>query len=137
MPTNTYDRRMYMQDTLSVEMTNDEIESLSEDDRVYTVGLLLDGAINFVQRSRAELSIGNINGKVKYIDKATSIIKYLSDVIIMEGGIVSSENLKNLCSFVMDKLFDANVNNNEIAYDDVERILFVLRNTWYEMVEAQ
>lgn len=126
-----------MQDTLSVEMTNDEIESLSEDDRVYTVGLLLDGAINFVQRSRAELSIGNINGKVKYIDKATSIIKYLSDVIIMEGGIVSSENLKNLCSFVMDKLFDANVNNNEIAYDDVERILFVLRNTWYEMVEAQ
>lgn len=117
-----------------LEVPTGEVETVSETVRVRTIGLLLDGAINFIHMSRAEFQSGNIENKDMYIGKSALIVEHLSEVINLDGGSVAV-NLKYLYSFVLERLNDALLIADDMAYE-AESILVTIRDSWNEMSKA-
>ncbi len=102
-------------------------------DGVKIVSMLYDGAINFTRIARKRMGHGDIAGKGLYIGKATAVIAELNSSLNMESGGEIAENLRRLYDFVLDRLLQANVNNDVKAIDDVERVLEILQGAWKEL----
>lgn len=101
-------------------------------DSVKMVSLLYDGAINYIRLAKRRMEDGDTAGKGLYIGKVTSIVGELSSSLNMDAGEIA-KNLRRLYDFVLDRLLYANLKNEVAAFEDVERILDVLRGAWIEM----
>ncbi|KAF0121547.1 MAG: flagellar protein FliS [bacterium] len=56
----------------------------------------------------------------------------LSSSLNMDGGEIA-KNLGRLYDYILDRLLYANLRNDPREFDDMERVLEVLRNAWKEM----
>ncbi len=102
-------------------------------DRTRLVFMLHDGAINFIKVARKRIELGDIAGKGLYIGKASSVVGELINSLNMEEGGEIAKNLSRLYDFVMDRLINANMKNDEKALDDAEKVLDVLRSAWKDL----
>ena len=102
-------------------------------DRVKVISLLYDGAINFIKVARKRIELGDIAGKGLYIGKASSVVGELLSSLNMEEGGEIAKNLSRLYDFVMDRLINANMKNDEKALDEAEKVLDVLRSAWKDL----
>ncbi len=101
-------------------------------DNVRVVSLLYDGAINFIRIARKRMEHGDIAGKGLYIGKATAIVAELSSSLNMDSGEIA-KNLNRLYDYILDRLLYANMRNDLRAFDDVEKVLEVLRGAWKDI----
>jgi len=113
-----------------------EKQESSVSDRVQIVTMLYDGAINFIDKAREKMDMGDSIGKSRFIKKTTAIVQELSGSINMEGGEIAS-NLKNLYSFVLESLSKADISNNRDALNDAEKVVEILREAWQEIQKAE
>lgn len=74
----------------------------------------------------------NIEQKNKNLQSAQAIVAELEATLDMNYEI--SKNLWQLYDFVLDKLVDANINNNIESLDDAKDIITDLRDTWKEAI---
>jgi len=102
-------------------------------DRVKVISLLYDGAINFIKVARKRIELGDLAGKGLYIGKASSVVGELLSSLNMEEGGEIAKNLSRLYDFVMDRLINANMKNDEKALDEAEKVLDVLRSAWKDL----
>ena len=102
-------------------------------DRVKVISLLYDGAINFIKVARKRMELGDLAGKGLYIGKASSVVGELLSSLNMEAGGEIANNLSRLYDFVMDRLINANMKNDEKALDEAEKVLDVLRSAWKDL----
>jgi flagellar protein FliS len=102
-------------------------------DRVKVISLLYDGAINFIKVARKRIELGDIAGKGLYIGKASSVVGELLSSLNMEEGGEIAKNLSRLYDFVMDRLINANMKNDQKALDEAEKVLDVLRSAWKDL----
>ncbi|MFA4909452.1 MAG: flagellar export chaperone FliS [Desulfobacteria bacterium] len=105
---------------------------INTSDNVRVVSLLYDGAMNFIRIAKKRMEHGDIAGKGLYIGKATAIVGELSSSLNMDGGEIA-KNLGRLYDYILDRLLYANLRNDPREFDDMERVLEVLRNAWKEM----
>lgn len=101
-------------------------------DNVRVVSLLYDGAMSFIRIAKKRMEHGDTAGKGLYIGKATAIVGELSSSLNMDGGEIA-KNLGRLYDYILDRLLYANLRNDPREFDDMERVLEVLRNAWKEM----
>jgi len=102
-------------------------------DRVKVISLLYDGAINFIKVARKRIELGDLAGKGLYIGKASSVVGELLSSLNMEEGGEIAKNLSRLYDFVMDRLINANMKNDQKALDEAEKVLDVLRSAWKDL----
>ena len=102
-------------------------------DRVKVISLLYDGAINFIRVARKRMELGDIAGKGLYIGKASSVVGELLSSLNMEAGGDIAKNLRRTYYFVMDRLINANMKNDQKALDEAEKVLDVLRSAWKDL----
>lgn len=109
---------------------------VSTSDRVRIVGLLYDGAINFIKIAEKKIQDNDIAGKGLFIVKATAIITELSNSLDSEKGGEIAANLHKLYDFVVDRLISANMNNDIKSLHEAVNVIEILRSGWKELEAA-
>jgi len=99
-------------------------------DKIRLIIMLYDGAVNFLRIAKKKLHQRDIAGKGLYLAKATAIIGELSSALDMEAGGEIAKNLRNLYTYTLSRLLDANLKNDLAIFDEVERILLILSEGW-------
>ena len=110
-------------------------QDVKQEDRIKTVIMLYDGAINFVKIAKKKAEQGDTPGKEQYIDKVSAIVTELSNSLKMDGDEISN-NLNNLYEFIFNCLQRARTDNDINAYDDAMKVLNILGSAWKEMLHV-
>ena len=109
---------------------------VSSSDRIKTISLLYDGALNFMNIAKNKLEQGDSYGKDQYIKKTSAIIRELAGSLNMDAGEIS-QNLRRLYDFVLNSLVKAENQNDIMAIDDAEKVIVILRDAWKEIEKGQ
>ncbi|MCE5312570.1 MAG: flagellar export chaperone FliS [Nitrospiraceae bacterium] len=109
---------------------------VSTSDRVRIVGLLYDGAINFIKLAEKKIEENDIPGKGLFIIKATAIITELSNSLNAEQGGEIAVNLRKLYDFVVERLISANMHNDAKSLREAVKVIEILRSGWRELEAA-
>jgi flagellar protein FliS len=105
-------------------------------DRIKTISLLYDGALNFIKIAKKKLEQGDSYGKDQYIKKTSAIIRELAGSLNMDAGEIS-QNLRRLYDFVLNSLVKAENQNDIVAIEDAEKVIVILRDAWKEIEKGQ
>ncbi|MEY8417350.1 flagellar export chaperone FliS [Tissierella praeacuta] len=95
--------------------------------------MLYDGAIKF-------MNIGKYSIENKDLEKAHSSLIRAQDIILelnysLDMNYDISKELRELYSFILSKLVDANINKNTKAIDEALVIVNDMRDTWKEVMK--
>jgi len=116
-----------------LQLSNYRKVEINTSDSVKVISLLFDGGINFIKVARKRMELGDIAGKGLYIGKASSVVGELLSSLNMEEGGEIAKNLSRLYDFVLDRLINANMKNDQKALDEAEKVLDVLRSAWKDL----
>lgn len=94
--------------------------------------LLYNGAIKYMNIARIKIEEKNIQEKNSALIRAQDIISELNYSLDMNYEI--SENLRALYNFVLERLIDANLENNTEYIDEALSIVKDMRETWVEVI---
>lgn len=108
---------------------------VSSSDRIRTISLLYDGALNFLQIAKRKLERGDLYGKDQHIRKTAAIIKELAGSLTMDAGEIA-QNLRRLYDFVLTSLHQAENQNDIASIEDAEKVIGILREAWKEIEAA-
>ena len=97
--------------------------------------MLYEGAVRFTKQARAAMQQDKVAEKGKFISKATAILSELMATLDFKAGGELAVDLENLYIFMIDKLIEANINNDVKALDTVEELLMTLYSAWKDVVE--
>ena len=109
---------------------------LDTTDRVQIILMLYDGALNHMKVAKRKIEAGDISAKCIHLGKVTAIISELSSVLDMENGGEIAERLRSLYTFSLQRLLDANLENDVSAIEDVERVISLIRDGWKDMMKS-
>jgi flagellar protein FliS len=105
-------------------------------DRVQIILMLYDGILNHIRIAKQKVERGDTLSKGTHLSKATLILTELSSVLDMEKGGEISMNLRNLYTYVLQRLLYANLNNDVAALEEAEKIIGTIKDGWKEMMKA-
>jgi len=108
---------------------------LANTDRVQIVLMLYDGILNHIRIAKQKVERGDTMSKGTHLGKATLIVTELSNVLDMEKGGEISMNLRNLYTYVLQRLLYANLNNDVAALEEAEKIIGTIKDGWKEMMK--
>ena len=92
--------------------------------------MLYNGCIKFINLAEVFIDEKNIEKTNLNIQKAQAIIGELNLTLNMDYEI--SNNLRQLYTFVNEKLLDANISKDKKALAEAKEIVTELRDTWKE-----
>ena len=94
------------------------------------IQMLIDGAIEKVNRAKFFLRQNKTADKGKHISWAISIIGGLRSSLDMEAGGELAANLENLYEYCTHTLIEANLQNSEEKLDSVLSVLKEIKEGW-------
>lgn len=97
--------------------------------------MLYEGAIRFVKSARVHMEKKNVAEKGTYISKATAIVSELMSTLDFKAGGELAHDLESLYIYMIDKLIEANIDNDLEALDHVEELLRTLHVAWRDVIE--
>lgn len=109
--------------------------SIVDADRHRLIQLLYDGALERVTMAKAQISVGNIEGKNRLIGKAVEIIGGLREFLDQEKGGELAQRLDALYEYMERRLFDANRHNDVSILDEISGLLKEVKGGWEEIRE--
>ena len=92
--------------------------------------MLYNGCIKFINLAEVYIEEKDYGKSNLNIQKAQDIIQELNITLNMDYEI--SQNLRQLYTFVNEKLLDANIKKDKQALFDAKEIISELRDTWKE-----
>ena len=92
--------------------------------------MLYDGAIRFSRLAIKEIENNNYEAKGRYINKAIDILNELNVVLDMDAGCEIAGNLRKLYVFMINRLSQANVQNDTQLIRDVIKLMEELNSSW-------
>lgn len=101
------------------------------------VVLMYDSAISSLQQARDFMRTGNISGRARCLNKASSILTELQATLNFEAGGEIARSLDRLYAYMRNSLFQANVRQDGSAIDEVARLLTNLRSAWIEVAKTE
>ncbi len=99
------------------------------------VVMLYDAGLKFMKQAVSAIEEKNIEESHKKIIKAQNIVVELTNMLDMEKGGDISKNLKNLYSFINDRLMNANINKDIKSIEEASDIFQSLREPWVELAK--
>ncbi|MCT4706635.1 flagellar export chaperone FliS [Enterobacteriaceae bacterium H11S18] len=101
------------------------------------VSMLFDGALNALVRARLFLQDGNLEGKGLSLSKAINIIDNGLKVGIDEASSDElTQNLLALYTYMVRRIFEANMQNDISAIEEVENLLRNIADAWKEVAQS-
>ncbi len=97
--------------------------------------MLYEGAIKFTKQAKAAMNAGKVGEKGTYISKSTAILSELMATLDFKSGGQIAVDLENLYVFMIDKLIEGNINNDQECLDHVEKILMTLYQAWKDVID--
>ena len=94
------------------------------------IQLMMERALANIGLARSHLLEGNVAEKGKTIGDAISIINGLQASLNHEADQRMSENFDALYAYMMRRLLEANLNNDENMLDEVAGLLRELKEAW-------
>ncbi|MCT4663300.1 MAG: flagellar export chaperone FliS [Tissierellales bacterium] len=92
--------------------------------------MLYDGCLKFMRQAKLFIDENNIEKAHNAIIKAENIIDELNLTLKMEYPV--SKALRPLYTFILEKLYEANMTKDASIIDEVYPMVEDLRNTWKE-----
>lgn len=99
-------------------------------DPMELVCLLYQHALDTVRDARRHLASGDIAARGKAISKAVALIGELNSSLDHQAGGAISSNLQELYSYMMLRLTEANIRQQEGPLAEVESLLATLWQAW-------
>ena len=97
--------------------------------------MLYEGAIRFTKQAQSAMRDNKVAEKGKFVGKATAILSELMATLDFKVGGDLAQDLENLYVFMIDKLIEANINNDPKSLEVVEELLRTLHAAWKDVVE--
>ena len=94
------------------------------------VGLLLKGAVDKLGEAKRHLEHANYAEKGESVSKAIAIIEYLRATLEPGGDPAFSEQLGELYSYMERRIFEANAQNDEQGFVEVQGLLREVEEGW-------
>jgi flagellar protein FliS len=101
------------------------------------VVMLYEGAINFLEQAKMRISEDRIGEKGILINKVIAIVSELQGALNMSEGGEMAERLDSIYSYMINRLLEANANNDEKAVNEVIVHLRKLKGAWNQIAERQ
>lgn len=99
--------------------------------------MLLDGAVQFLQKAKTAIEAKNLQERATNIESARKIIRELMRTIDLENGNDVSKSLFRLYNRMAMKLIKANVSRNIVLIDEVVEDLVNIRWGFQKAIEIQ
>lgn len=119
---------MYSQGAKQYQSINNETGIMDADPH-RLIQLLIDGALARIAKAKGCIEHGLVEDRNNTINSAIAIIGGLRDSLNMEAGEVAM-TLERLYDYMEHRLFQANVNNDAAALDEVGRLLGEIKTAW-------
>ncbi len=94
------------------------------------IQMLFEGASGKLQRARGCIQHGDIAGRSEALSGASEIIDGLRNALDLERGGALAENLDELYSYMITRLFRANVDDDENGVLEVLSLLNTVAEAW-------
>ncbi|WCE03741.1 flagellar export chaperone FliS [Pseudoxanthomonas sp. JBR18] len=104
--------------------------SVTEADPHKLVALLFNGACQRIRLAQACLTQGDQARKGKAIGEACAIVGHLNGSLDHEAGGEIATNLSSLYEYVMQRLTEANLHNDEAALGEALELLGEINSAW-------
>lgn len=94
------------------------------------IELLFEGAVAKLQRARGCIVHNDIVGRSEALSKASEIIDGLRNALDLERGGDLANNLEELYTYMIRRLFRANADNDEAAVLEVISLITTVSEAW-------
>ena len=92
--------------------------------------MLYDGALRFMQRATAKIEANDIEGAHNYLIRARDIVSELLATLKPEKSGEIGENLKQLYTYLFNRLVEANLTKDVAIVQEVAQLMGTLREGW-------
>jgi flagellar protein FliS len=99
-------------------------------DRYQIIQMLMAGAVEKMVHAKVAIDRTAFEAKAEHISRASAIIESLRSCLDFEAGGEVTENLFSLYSYMLDRLLDANLQNDSSIVDEVIRLLKEIKSAW-------
>ena len=103
------------------------------EDRLQLVLRMMQGALDSVTMARGHIRRGEVGPKGEQIGRAIGLIDGLRVCLDLEAGQEIAANLESLYGYMLNRLSDANVKNDDDALGEVADLLGEIRAGWQAM----
>lgn len=108
----------------------------TETNKVDILFKLYEGAIRFIRFAEMSMKEENISKKGESISRAVAIMTELDTALDRKNGEKTIvENLSNLYSYMIQRLTEANKDNDPLPLNEVRRLLEGLLDAWHKAAE--
>jgi flagellar protein FliS len=98
--------------------------------------MLMQGALDKLAYTKGCIERKDYAGKSEHVSRATAILINLRETIEMEPGAEVAGNLYALYEYMIQRLIDANVQNNLKIVDEVISLLLPIKIAWSQIPES-
>jgi flagellar protein FliS len=98
--------------------------------------MLMQGAMDKLAYTKGCIERKDYAGKSEHISRATAILMNLRDTIALETEGEVAGNLYSLYDYMIQRLIDANVQNNLKIVDEVISLLSPIKTAWSQIPES-
>lgn len=98
--------------------------------------MLMQGALEKIAYAKGAMERKEFESKAQYISKAIAIIISLRDTLDMDVGGELAQNLFSLYDYMVNRLNDGNIQNNEKILDEVIQLMLPIKNAWMQIPES-
>jgi len=109
--------------------------AVSAADKLRLVNLMMQGARDRIAQARSHLRRGEISSKGEQISRAISLVDGLRAALDESEGGQIARNLDNLYTYMITRLLNANLNDDEASLDEVANLLAEIQDAWRGVVE--
>ena len=98
--------------------------------------MLMQGMLDKLAYTKGCIERKDYSGKSEHISRATAILMSLRDTLEMETGAEVADNLFALYDYMIQRLIDANVQNNLKIVDEVITLFIPIKTAWSQIPES-
>lgn len=95
--------------------------------------MLYNGCLKFLNQAKKGIELKNIELKNTNIQKAQNILREL--MITLDMSVPISKSMASLYEYMINRLVEANINNDAAIVDEVYGLTTEFRDTWKQVIQ--
>ncbi|TSB48334.1 flagellar export chaperone FliS [Alkalicoccobacillus porphyridii] len=95
--------------------------------------MLYNGCLKFIHQAEAAIQNEDVEKRNVYLTKAQNIIRELMVTLKLDTDL--AKDMSRMYEFILSKLIDANIKNDQQALKDAEGLVVEFRDTWKQAIQ--
>ncbi|GAB2689928.1 flagellar export chaperone FliS [Aliiglaciecola sp. 3_MG-2023] len=97
--------------------------------------MLMQGALDRMAYGKGCIERRDFEGKSDHLSRVSAILMNLRDTLDLDIGSEVSQNLFNLYDYMIQRITDANIQNDLNIMDEVINLMLPIKNAWASIPE--